>query len=491
MTRLWPFWGGIGWGTSTAEGCAISTQSRCAPMSLPPFAGGPPLSLLAPFAVAFTAPTFRHVLVLVSGTILANGRRTVTAALRAAGLGDERRFTTYHRVLNRGVWSALVLSRLLLDLLVRTFLAPDAPLELVVDGTLVRRRGRELAWKGRFHDATRSQSGHVVTSEGIHWVCVMLLAPVPWSRRRWALPFLTIPTFTPAISAKLGKPHRTAPKRTEGLVRLIRRWQPDRTIHLVGDSGFAVLRLAHVCGAARVRLVSRLVLNAQLYDPPPVRPTSTPGVKPKKGPRQPKLCDRLDSTTDAADHTAWQRQTVAWYGRQRRPLDVATGTALWHTDGCDPLPIRWVLVRDPQGRLSPYALFCTEQAVDALAILAAYLQRWNVEVTFEEARAHLGLETQRQWTTRAVGRTTPCLLGLFSVVVLLAQAAHPDRLPTRQAAWYLKPEATFSDALATARRELWAACANQNSPALPGAPLLANPPAHLTSFLVEAACYAA
>src|SRR4029434_6435674 len=132
-------------------------------------ASGPPLSVLTPFAVAFTAPTFRHVLVLVSGTILASGRRTVASALRAVGLSEERRFTTYHRVLNRGVWSALVLSRLLLDLLVRTFLAPDAPLELVVDGTLERRRGRKIAWRGRFHDATRSQSGHVVTSDGIHW----------------------------------------------------------------------------------------------------------------------------------------------------------------------------------------------------------------------------------------------------------------------------------------------------------------------------------
>src|SRR6185369_17174589 len=153
-------------------------------MSTPPLAIVPPLSVLTPFAVAFTAPTFRHVLVLVSGTILASGRRTVAAALRAMGLGDERRFTTYHRVLNRGVWSALVLSRILLDLLVRTFLATDAPLELVVDGTLERRRDRKVAWRGRFHDATRSQSGHVVTSDGIHWVCVMLLTPVPWSRRR-------------------------------------------------------------------------------------------------------------------------------------------------------------------------------------------------------------------------------------------------------------------------------------------------------------------
>jgi hypothetical protein len=189
--------------------------------------------------------------------------------------------------------------------------------------------------------------------------------------------------------------------------------------------------------------------------------------------------------------TVWQRPVVAWYGQQRRSLELATGTALWHTDGFAPLPIRWVVVRDPQGRLSPYALFCTDPTVDALAILAAYLQRWNIEVTFEEARAHLGLETQRQWTTRAVGRTTPCLLGLFSLVVLLAHAAHPDHLPTRHAAWYAKPEATFIDALAAVRRQLWAGNHRGNSPSPPATAPMANSPPQFLDFLVEAACYAA
>jgi len=236
LTRLWPFSGGTGWGTSTAAGGDISTQSTCAPCR--PHPSSADRRYRCWHRSRSRSPRRRFVTrwSWVSGTILASGRRTVAAALRAVGLGEERRFTTYHRVLNRGVWSALVLSRLLLDVLVRTFLAPDAPLEPVVDGTLERRRGRKVAWKGRFHDATRSQSGHVVTSDGIHWVCVMLLAPVPWSRRRWALPFLAIPTFTPAISAKLGKAHRTAPERAEVLVRLIRRWQPHRTIQLVGTA---------------------------------------------------------------------------------------------------------------------------------------------------------------------------------------------------------------------------------------------------------------
>ena len=315
-------------------------------MPAPPRAIVSRLPLLTPFAAAFTAPTFRHALVLVTGALLASGRRTVAAALRAVGLGAERRFTTSHRVLNRGVWSALLLSRLLLDLLVRTFLAPDAPLEVVVDGTLERRRGRKIAFKGRFHDAVRSHPGQVVTSEGIHRVCVALLVPVPWSRRRWALPVLVVPTFAPATSAKLGKAHRTAPERTEVLVRLVRRWQPQRAIHVVGDSSFATMGLAQTCVASGVRLISRLVLNAQRYEPPPVRPASTPGVKPKKGPRQPKLIDRLAEPTAEATATVWRAQVVAWYGQQRRALELATGTALWHTDGFDPLPLRWVLLRD-------------------------------------------------------------------------------------------------------------------------------------------------
>ncbi len=195
------------------------------------------VAILATFAPAFTAPTFAHAQVLVYGTLLAVGRRTVTAALRAVGLAEERHFTTYHRVLNRAVGSPLTLSRLLLGLLVGTFLAPEAPLVVVIDETLERRWGKKIAYKGRFRDAVRSRGAQVVTSPGVQWLCVMLLVPVPWSRRPWACPFLTVPALAPATSAKLGKRHRTAVDRASLLLRLVRRWQPTREITLVGDSG--------------------------------------------------------------------------------------------------------------------------------------------------------------------------------------------------------------------------------------------------------------
>jgi hypothetical protein len=441
------------------------------------------VGLLHIFADAFTRPTFAHAVLLVYGAILAPGRRTVTAALRALGLRDERRFTTYHRVLNRAVWSPLTLSRLLLALIVTTLLAADAPLVLLIDATLVRRTGRRIAYKGRFHDAVRSQPGHVRTSEGVHWLCLAVLVPVPWSGRPWALPFLSVPTFTPATSETLGKRHRTAPERADVLLRLVRRWQPGREIVVVGDSAFAVVELGHTCRVRGMRLVSRLVLNAQLYDPVPPRPASTPGPKPTKGPRQPKLVARL---SDGA--TAWRIGPVPWYGQQTAVVELATGTALWHTDGSAPLPVRWVLVRDPADRRPPLALFCTDPSVAAARIVSWYVDRWHVEVTFEEARAHLGVETQREWSTRAVGRSIPCLLGLFSLVVLLAHALHPTELPTRRAAWYPKAEPTFVDALAAVRRHLWAS--RNRPPAVRGRDP-ANPPSPWLDALVEAACYAA
>ena len=441
------------------------------------------VTLLQTFAIAFTRPTFAHALVLLYGALLAPGRRTVAAALRAVGLHQERRFTTYHRVLNRAAWSPLLVSQLLLGLITATLLAPDAPLVLLVDGTLIRRTGRHIAYKGRFHDAVRSQAGHVATSEGVHWLCLMVLVPVPWSGRPWALPFLSVPTLTPTTSAKLGKRHRTTVEHAKVLVRLVRRWQPDREIIVVGDSSFAVVELGHICRHRRMRLVSRLVLNAQLYDlPPPQRP-GKPGPKPAKGLRQPKLAAQLTDPT-----TVWQRSALSWYGQQTAVREVVTGTALWHTDGCAPLPVRWVLVRDPDGRRPPLALFCTDPTATAEQIVCWYVDRWHIEVTFEEVRAHLGLETQREWSTRAVARTTPCLLGLFSVVVLMAHALHPENLPTRRAAWYAKAAPTFSDVLAAVRRHLWV---SRNWPT----PMSTTDPAHsslpLLDALVEAACYAA
>jgi hypothetical protein len=199
-----------------------------------------------------------------------------------------------------------------------------------------------------------------------------------------------------------------------------------------------------------VKLVSRLRLDARLFDPPGPRPKGKRGPQPKKGQPQPKLEARL-----VDPNTPWQELTLTGYSGVEKTIQFVTGTSLWHTPGLDPVPIRWVLVRCPEGSFEPAAYFCSDPTVTAEQILIWFIARWNIEVTFEEIRAHLGFETQRQWSDQAIERTTPCLLGVFSLVVLMAKVLYPEKLPVRQAAWYPKAEATFSDALAAVRRDLW------------------------------------
>lgn len=410
------------------------------------------VTLLAAFASLFSQPTYGYALGLVYGTILATGRRTVASALRALGLGAERHFTNYHRVLNRATWSPLAVSRVLLGLICAHLLAPDAPLVLLVDDTLERRQGRRLRWKGWFRDPLRSSATKRVSVPGLRWVCLMVLVPVPWRTRPWALPVLTVPALAPATSARLGQRQRTTVDAARTLLRLVCRWQPDRAVVLVGDGADAAVTLGHLCRRQRrrTRFVSRLRLDAALYAPPGPPPPGRRGRRPQKGAPLPKLADRL-----TAPETAWQPTTIRWYGGQSKALELASGTALWHRRGEAPLPLRWVLVRCPAQSFRPHAFFCTDATAAPAEIVAWYVARWNIEVTFAELRMHLGFETQRQWADRAVARTTPGLCGLFSLVTLLAHALHPNQLPTRQAAWYPKAEASFADALAAVRRHLW------------------------------------
>ena len=444
------------------------------------------IQLLAPFAAVMTAPTFQNALVLLWGAILAPGRRTVAAALRVVGLGETPHFGNYHRVLNRAQWSPLLLSRLLLALLVRHFV-PSGPLVLLIDETLERRQGRRIAYKSWFRDAVRSTAGHVAVSLGIRWCCLCLLAPVPWSSRPWALPFLVVPVLAEKTCRKLRRPHRSGVEWAAALIAKVQQWQPDRECVLVGDGAYAAVGLLHACQSLPrpVRLVSRLRLDAVLHDPPAPQPPGKRGPKPLKGPRQPALAARL-----TAPETGWEPLTLSWYGGVPRTVEVATGTALWYTQGWEPAPLRWVLVRcppDEKQRFAPTAYFCSDPSVTPAQLLTWFISRWNIEVTFAELRAHLGFETQRQWSRRAINRTTPCLCGIFSLVVLLAKVLHPQELPRQANAWYPKAEATFSDALAAVRSHLWGRMNYEGSAVRPDLCLI---PQALFRQLQQVACYA-
>ena len=188
-----------------------------------------------------------------------------------------------------------------------------------------------------------------------------------------------------------------------------------------------------------------------MHPTPPRRPKQQ-GAPRKKGKRLPTLEQRLHDR-----QTHWHRVTVPyWYGEGRRVVEMVSDTAVWYHSGQPVVPVRWVLLRDPQGKFKPQALLCTDPNVRPEQIIQWFVLRWRLEVTLEEVLAHLGVETQRQWSDLAIARTTPALLGLFSLVTLLAhQRAQRGRLPVRQMAWYVKKVPTFSDAMAIVREGLW------------------------------------
>jgi hypothetical protein len=442
------------------------------------------MDVLGAFAPVFSERIWDWGQVLIIGAILAPGKRTVTSILRVMGLRDEQQYQNYHRVLNRAVWSPLEVSQILLGLLVGAFAAVGVPLRVAADETLERRKGDQIDDKGVYRDAARSSKKHLVTSFGLRWVSMMLLVRVPWSSRVWALPFLTVLAPSEKTNEANGKRHKTSIHWVIQMIGQARRWVKDRALVLIVDGGLAAIELGHRCLQYHVTLVATLRLDARLFDEPERRAPGKRGPNPKKGRRQPSLKNRL-----ADSSTVWQRLTLPWYGGQERIMDITSGLSLWHTPGQDPLPIRWVLTRDPLGKLDPKAFFTIDLNASALQILAWVILRWGVEVTFEEVRAHLGFETQRQWNRKAVARTSPAILGLFSLVILLAHRLLGDApLPVRSAAWYAKSEATFSDVIAFVRYYLWTHSQFVNSH------IQTRPvpiPAAVLHGLVDTLCYAA
>jgi len=445
------------------------------------------IKLIDPFAPCFYGvTTWTKAQMLLIGTILAPGKRTVTAALRVIGLKDERKFAQYHHVLSRAVWSPLAMAEGLLMVLVKTFCPKDKPLVCGMDDTIERRWGQKIAARGIYRDPVRSSESHFVKASGLRWISLMLLLPIPWAERVWALPFMTVLAPSERYYEARGRRPKTLTERAQQMIFQLRRWLPGRPIVIVGDNSYAALELLAACQGLSepVTVVTRLRLDAALYQPAP--PYSGLGRPRKKGKRLPAPQHVLN-----APQTLWTTVEVRWYDGQTRPMEIASGTAVWFHYGKPAVPIRWVVVRDPQKEYETICLLCTDPDVVPLQIVEWFVMRWQLEVTFEEARRHLGIETQRQWSDKAIARTTPLLLGLFSCVTLVAHTFHVSGQPVvvRQSAWYTKSLPTFSDALALVRQQLWSSLPTfQTSGENPDLIKVSRP---FFASLVETLCYAA
>jgi hypothetical protein len=312
----------------------------------------------------------------------------------------------------------------------------------------------------------------------------MLLVEVPWAGRVWALPFLTALCPSERYYEGRGRAHRKLTERARQVLWLAARWLPGRELVVAADSSFAALELLDAVRSS-VTVVTRLRLDAALYEPAPERRPGQMGRPRKKGPRRPSLVE-----VAADGKTRWRRVEVTnWYGEGARTVEVVSGTCVWYHTGKPVVPIRWVLVRDPLGKFETQALLSTKLEATPGQVLGWFVRRWQMEVTFEEARAHLGVETQRQWSDKAIARTTPCLPGLYSLVTLLASRLLDGQpLPARREAWYAKESATFSDTIAHVRRFLWS---HQHFQMSKTEGDIIKVPRSLLERLTETLCYAA
>ncbi len=406
---------------------------------------------ISAFAPLFSKKVFEHAKVLILGAVLAPGRRTVCNALRAVGLQAEKRFHKFHRVLSLSNWSAHKAARQLLLLLINRFIPGDEPLIFGIDETVERRWGQKIKARGIHRDAVRSSHSHFVKCSGLRWICLMMVIPIRWADRIWALPFLTVLMPSRRYHEESGKRHKKLTDWARQMILQLKRWLPDRQVIVLGDASYACYELLQAV-RHQVCMITRLRLDARLFDFPPPRTKGKRGPNQIVGQRQPTLAQRL-----TASGTQWKRLVIPqWYGQQNKVVLVACGKAIWYKSSFSPVPVRWVLIKDPQGTAQPTALLCTDLKLTAKQIISFFIRRWTLEVTFEEVRAHLGVETQRQWSDKAIIRTTPTLMALFSITTLWTdqlQQEHP--LPIKTCAWYQKSHPTFSDAIAAVKNRIW------------------------------------
>ena len=408
------------------------------------------ISVLSAFSCCFTKPTWKNIQLLFCGAILCRGARQITKIMRVMGLRQEKNFSRYHNFLSRAQWCGLALSKILLGLIMAV-LPKNIPIIIAVDETLERRQGKKIKAKGAYRDAVRSSQAKVVISFGLKWECMTVIVPLPWCKRHWALPFLTVLAPSKKSNEAARKRHKTSIDWTMQMISIVSRWLTSKPWVLLGDGAYACMNLAHHCLKRNVTLVSRFRLDAQLFEEAIHLPKKL-GRKPIKGTRiyLKKLLDEMSQP--------WQCAEVNWYGGEKKRLEFLTFTCIWYQAGKKPLPVRIVLIKTPDGKNEAEVLFSTSLSNCAIQIIEWFVLRWNIEVTFEEVRAHLGVETQRQWSDKAVARTTPLLMGLYSVITLIGLKLFASKklLQAEVTSWYdKKNDRTFSDILWAVRHVIW------------------------------------
>lgn len=415
------------------------------------------ISVLSIFLPIFSQPVYRSFQLLFQAHVLCKGRRTIADLLRRIGLKDVKNYSKYHDFFRDAKWSALKGAEILFLKLVA--LVPG-DIFVYIDSTVERRKGPKIKSLGIQRDAVRSTKSRKILVPGLHWLVCAIKIKLPWCQQAWALPFLTIlmPPEKPLSTSKNNKnlnrvtKHKTLNDWACQVAILLRRWiGKSKNITIVADSAFATYILANTCRDQKIHLISRMRLDARTFE----FPEELKGKRGRKrlvGKRLPTFNQMLEDPS-----CKWKTVEVAWYNGSKKPLEILNGTCLWYGYGIRPVPISWILIRDPNNGTSPTVLFSTNIESGVPETIEAFVGRWQIEVTFEEARRHLGMETQRQWSDKAIDRITPSILASYSVINLVALECYEKEgkeIPVQTTSWYKKKHATFSDVLASVRAEI-------------------------------------
>jgi hypothetical protein len=407
----------------------------------------PLLSMLRP---TFSTPTYHRFLVLLFAAILTTGRRTVTNLLRTVRFQVQGHISSYHRVFSQRRWSAWALSRTVITFLL-DHVVPPGPVLLAGDDTVTEHPGPKVFGKGRHRDGVRSSHSYTAYRWGHKWVVVSVLVKLPFATRPWALPVLVAWYRPPEWDRVHGTRHQTPAHLARLLLARLIRWFPQRHFIFVGDMGYGTSETARFCQQHRrhLTIVSKFYGDAALYEPPPPRTCHTMGRPRVKGQ---KLASPQQVVAKTAKRTSLM---VAWYGGATRDIEVVTGTGHWYRIGEALVEVRWVYVHDSTGTHRDEYFFTTDVTMKPQQIVECYTQRWSIETTFQECREHLKLESTKSYGQQTVLRFTPCLFGLYTMIVLLYMQL-PRPLSTFSAVlWRGKSTVTFSDMIMCVRHALW------------------------------------
>jgi hypothetical protein len=408
------------------------------------------MPVLSLFRSAFSTPTYHRFLVLALAAVLTTGRRTVTNLLRTVRCQTCGDVSSYHRVFSQRRWSTWALARALITFLL-DHVVPSGPVLLAGDDTVTEHPGPQVFGKARHRDGVRSSHSYTAYRWGHKWVVVSVLVKLPGTTRPWALPVLVALYRPPEWDRVHGMRHKTPAHLARLLLARLIRWFPERHFIFVGDSGYGTSETARFCRQRHRHLtvVSKFYGDAALYDPPPLRTRRTIGRPRVKGQKLP------SPQEEVAHSTRRTRLAVAWYGGTSRDIEIVTGTGHWYRIGEDLVAVRWVYVHDYMGTHRDEYFFTTDLSLCPKQIVECYTQRWSIETTFQECREHLKLESTKCYGQQTVLRFTPCLFGLYTIVVLLYLQL-PDllRLPI-MVSWSGKSTTTFADMITCVRRAIW------------------------------------